>query len=70
MGSEEYFYGSWIYEWLDYSETNLILAYFRLMNELNKIEVEGARLKNMMMELLFEDNGEVLKNIVPEVIEI
>jgi len=58
------FTGSWKYEWLDYSETNLILAYFRLMNELNKIEVEGARLKNMMMELLFEDNGEVLKNIV------
>ena len=42
----------------------LIIAYFRLMNELKKIEIEGNRLKNQMLDLLLEDNCAVLKKIV------
>jgi transcription elongation GreA/GreB family factor/transposase-like protein len=42
----------------------LIVAYFRLMNELKKIEIEGNRLKNQMLDLLLEDNCAVLKKIV------
>jgi transcription elongation factor GreA len=58
------FTGAWKYDWLDYPEDNLVLTYFRLMNELKKIEVEGNRLKNTMFEILFDDNAEVLKKIV------
>jgi len=55
---------AWNYNWLDYNEENLVLSYFRLMNELKKIEVEGNRLKNIMIEILFNDNCEVVKKIV------
>jgi transcription elongation factor GreA len=55
--------GTWNYDWLDYSENTLTLTYFRLMNELKKIEVEGNRLKNMMLEFLFDDNAAVLRKI-------
>jgi transcription elongation factor GreA len=58
------FTGTWNYDWLDYNEEMLIIAYFRLMNELKKIEIEGNRLKNQMLDLLLEDNCAVLKKIV------
>jgi len=58
------FTGTWNYDWLDYDEEMLILSYFRLMNELKKMEVEGNRLKNIMLELLFEENCAVLRKIV------
>ncbi len=58
------FTGTWNYDWLDYHEESLVLSYFRLMNELKKIEVDGNRLKNMMIEVLFDDDSEVLKKIV------
>jgi len=58
------FTGTWKYDWLDYPEENLVLTYFRLMNELKKIEVEGNRLKNTMFDILFDDNSDVLKKMV------
>ncbi len=58
------FIGTWNYNWLDFNQEMLILAYFRLMNELKKIEVDGNRLKNMMLDLLFEDNASSLKKVV------
>ncbi len=58
------FTGTWNYDWLDYDEEMLILAYFRLLNDLKKIEVDGNRLKNLMLELLFDENSAVLKKIV------
>ncbi len=56
--------GTWNYDWLDYSENTLALTYFRLMNELKKIEVDGNRLKNLMIEFLFDDNAAVLRKII------
>lgn len=58
------FTGTWNYDWLDYPEENLVLSYFRLMNELKKIEVDGNRLKNIMTEIIFDDDCAVLKKIV------
>lgn len=58
------FTGTWDYDWLDYPEENLVLSYFRLMNELKKIEVDGNRLKNIMSEIIFDDDCDVLKKIV------
>lgn len=55
---------TWNYDWLDYPEENLVLSYFRLMNELKKIEVDGNRLKNIMTEIIFDDECNVLKKIV------
>lgn len=55
--------GTWNYDWLDYSENTLALTWFRLMNELKKIEGEGNRLKNIMLEFLFDDNAAVLRKI-------
>ena len=58
------FTGTWNYNWLDYPEENLVLSYFRLMNELKKIEVDGNRLKNLMTNIICDDNYEALKKIV------
>lgn len=55
---------AWEWEWLDYSFASLSIAYFRLMNELKKIEVEGGRLKGLMMEVLFNNKAAVLRRIV------
>jgi transcription elongation factor GreA len=55
---------TWNYDWLDYPEENLVLSYFRLMNELKKIEIDGNRLKNIMMEIIFDDECAILKKIV------
>ncbi|MBN1531894.1 MAG: transcription elongation factor GreA [Spirochaetes bacterium] len=57
---------TWDYDWLDYSRDSLTIGFFRLMNELKKIEIEGNRLKNMTMDVLFGGDGEILKNIVRE----
>ncbi|MDY6969921.1 MAG: hypothetical protein SVR08_14865, partial [Spirochaetota bacterium] len=46
---------TWDYYWLDYSRERLILTYFRLLNELKKIEVKGNRLKNMYIDLLYDN---------------
>ncbi|MCL1834064.1 MAG: GreA/GreB family elongation factor [Leptospirales bacterium] len=58
------FTSTWNYDWLDYPEENLVLSYFRLMNELKKIEVDGNRLKNIMTNIICDDNYEALKRIV------
>jgi len=55
---------TWDYNWLDYSEEQFVLTFFRLMNELKKIEVDGNRLKNMMLDILFNDEAFALKKIV------
>jgi transcription elongation factor GreA len=55
---------TWEYYWLDYSRERLVLTYFRILNELKKIETKGNRLKNMSVELLVNNDYEILKNIV------
>jgi len=55
---------AWDYAWLDYSSESLTLSYFRLMNELKKIETKGNRLKNMMTETIFDNDQAVLRYIV------
>jgi transcription elongation factor GreA len=57
---------SWDYEWIDYSKDMLILNFFRLMNELKRIETKGTRLKNIAVETLFEGESAVLKLIVEQ----
>lgn len=54
---------AWDYEWLDYSKEGLLLTYFRLMNELKKIETKGNRLKNISADILFDNDGQALKDI-------
>jgi transcription elongation factor GreA len=56
--------GTWDYYWLDYSRERLILTYFRLLNELKKIETKGNRLKNLTIEILIENDYETLKSII------
>ena len=55
---------SWDYEWLDYSREQLVLTLFRLMNELKKIEQKGSKLKNLAMDIIFDNDAAVLKDIV------
>ncbi len=55
---------AWDYPWLDYSYERLLLTFFRLMNELKKIETKGNRLKNITVDILFDNDGFVLKEIV------
>ncbi|MBN2158875.1 MAG: transcription elongation factor GreA [Spirochaetes bacterium] len=57
---------TWDYDWLDYSRERLVVAYFRLLNELKKIEIEGNRLKNMALDVLFDNSAAVLKNIAEQ----
>ncbi|MDR3238267.1 MAG: GreA/GreB family elongation factor, partial [Spirochaetia bacterium] len=56
----------WDYDWLDYSKENLNVNFFRLMNDLKKIEPEGSRLKNQSLDLLFANDAQVLRDIVKE----
>lgn len=57
---------SWIYEWLDYSKAGLVLSLFRVYNSIDKSETKGNRLKNMAYEILFENDLELLHEIVSE----
>ena len=56
----------WDYEWLDYSKDNIRIAFFRLMNDLKKIEPEGNRLKNQAIDIIFANDLQVLREIVKE----
>ncbi|HOO70368.1 MAG TPA: transcription elongation factor GreA [Spirochaetota bacterium] len=55
---------TWDYQWLDFSWESFTITYFRLMNELKKIEIEGNRLKNMMVDTLFDNEAIVIKEII------
>ena len=55
---------AWDYDWLDYSRQELILTHFRLLNELKKIETRGNRLKNMVIDILFDNEEAVLRDII------
>jgi transcription elongation factor GreA len=55
---------AWDYDWIDYSRERLAVTYFRFLNDLKKMELEGNRLKNMALDLLFDNNAAVLHNIV------
>lgn len=57
---------TWDYDWLDYSRERLIVSYFRFLNELKKIELEGNRLKNGALDMLFDNGAAVLKNIAEQ----
>ena len=56
----------WDYEWLDYSKNNMIINFFRLMNDLKKIESDSNRLKNQALDILFGNDAQVLREIVRE----
>jgi transcription elongation factor GreA len=56
----------WDYEWLDYSRKAMTITFFRLMNELKKLEQDGNRLKNMALESLFANEAFVLRDIIRE----
>jgi transcription elongation factor GreA len=56
--------GIWDYYWLDYSRERLILTYFRILNELKKIETKGNRLKNTAVEIITANEHEGLINII------
>jgi transcription elongation factor GreA len=56
----------WDYDWLDYSRERLAVTYFRLMNELKKIEMEGNRLKNMAVDVLIDNGNAVMKNMAEQ----
>jgi len=56
----------WDYEWLDYSKGNLSIIFFRLMNDLKKIESEGSRLKNQALDIIFANDSQVMREIVKE----
>ena len=56
----------WDYDWLDYSRERLAVTYFRLMNELKKIEIEGNRLKNMAVDVLIDNGNAVMKNMAEQ----
>jgi transcription elongation factor GreA len=58
------FSNTWDYYWLDYSRERLVLTFFRILNELKKIETKGNRLKNTALEILIDNENEVMKNIV------
>lgn len=53
----------WDYNWLDYSEKNLILGFFRVFRQIQKIEQKGNRLKNIASDIIFGDDSAVLKEI-------
>lgn len=57
---------TWDYQWLDFSKAELTLSHFRVMNELKKVEVGKNRLKNIAVELLFDSDAQVLREIVSE----
>jgi transcription elongation factor GreA len=57
---------TWDYDWIDYSRERLVVAYFRFLNDLKKLELEGNRLKNMALDVLFDNNAAVLRNIVDQ----
>ncbi|TFH39883.1 MAG: hypothetical protein E4G96_08505, partial [Chrysiogenales bacterium] len=58
--------GQWDYDWLDYSRERLTVSFFRILNELKKIEIEGNRLKNMAMDFLMDNSSAALRNIVKQ----
>ncbi len=58
---------TWSYDWLDYSKENLAVTFFRMMNELKKIELEGNKLKNTAVEILYDNEMAVLKSIVSDI---
>ncbi len=58
--------GQWNYDWLDYPRERLTVSFFRLLNELKKIELEGNRLKNMVVDFLMDNNAAAMKNIVKQ----
>jgi len=55
---------AWDYPWLDYSYEGLSLTFFRLMNELKKIETKGNRLKNQAEDILYDNDSFALREIV------
>jgi len=57
---------TWDYDWLDYSKKDLTMEFFRLLNELKKIETDGNKLKNITLDLLFDNNEFVIKDLVKE----
>lgn len=64
--SKNLFTRLWDYEWLDYSKNSMIVNFFRLMNDLKKIEPEGNKLKNQAIDIIFGNEAQVLREIVKE----
>ncbi len=61
---------TWDYEWIDYSRDTLVTTFFRLMSDLKRIETDGSRLKNMSIEILFDNESAVLGEMVKDSSEL
>jgi len=57
---------SWNYDWLDYSVKDLSLALFRLVYDLKRIELKSVRLKNIVLDIVFGGENEILKKVISE----
>ncbi|MBN1498738.1 MAG: GreA/GreB family elongation factor [Spirochaetes bacterium] len=60
------FSGAWDYPWLEYSRNALVLSFFRILREIKKVEQRGSRLRNNVLDILFADNEQVLRDIIKE----
>jgi transcription elongation factor GreA len=57
---------AWDYDWLDYSRESLVISHFRLMNELKKIEIDGNKLKNSALTMMFDNDSACLRYIADQ----
>jgi transcription elongation factor GreA len=64
--SKSIFTKAWDYQWLDYSKKELTLAHFRVINELKRVEIGKNRLKNIALDIVFENESLVLNEVVAE----
>lgn len=58
--------GQWQFEWLPTNRSELSLKVFRILKPLSKLEEKGARLKNIAKDLLFENNNEIVLEVLKE----
>ncbi len=55
---------TWDYEWIDFSRESMFLTYLRLMVELKKTELKGNRLKNLAIEILFDNDAQGIRDMI------
>lgn len=55
---------TWDYSWLTIDRNAIILSFFRLLNELKKIETDSNRIKNMALDILFDNEEFAIRDIV------
>jgi transcription elongation factor GreA len=55
---------TWDYDWLTVDRNAVILSFFRLLNELKKTETDSNRVKNMSLDLLFDNEEFAIRDII------